>query len=319
MSTVQKLVIPGGSGFLGRILTKWFVDRGWDVVILTRRLQKSHSPVRSVLWDGETLGNWIEELEGAEAVVNLAGRSVNCRYHSRNRKAILDSRVQSTQVLGEAVQRCNRPPKVWLNSSTATIYKHSFDRPMNEMTGQIGATPEAKDKFSVEVALAWEKALDEAVTPVTRKVAMRTAMVFSLDDGGVFQVLSRLTRWGLGGTMGHGRQFVSWIHEEDFCRAVEWLIDHDQFSGPVNLAAPVPLLNCDMMRHFRNAYGVPFGLPAVRWMLEVGTFLMRTETELVIKSRHVIPRRLLSAGFDFRFPELEDALRELLKRTFPTE
>ncbi len=206
MSTHQKMVIPGGSGFLGHILAKWFVDRGWDVVILTRRLQMSHSPVRAVLWDGKTLGNWKRELEGAGAVVNLAGRSVNCRYHSRNCRTILDSRVQSTQVLGEAIQSCNQPPKVWLNSSTATIYKHSFDQPMDEATGQIGATPEAKDKFSVDVALAWEKAFEEAVTPGTRKVAMRAAMVLGLEDGGVFQVLSRLTRWGLGGTMGHGRK-----------------------------------------------------------------------------------------------------------------
>jgi uncharacterized protein (TIGR01777 family) len=314
MNTHQKLVVPGGSGFLGRILAKWFADRRWDVVILTRRLQKSHSPVRTVFWDGKTLDNWKRELEGAEAVVNLAGRSVNCRYHSRNRKTILDSRFQSTQVIGAAIQSCNRPPKVWLNSSTATIYKHSFDQPMDETTGQIGATPEAKDKFSIEVAQAWEKALEEAVTPKTGKVAMRTAMVLSLDDGGVFQVLSRLTHWGLGGTMGHGRQFVFWIHQEDFCRAVEWLIDHDEFSGPVNLAAPVPLPNRDMMRQFRKVYGVPFGLPAVHWMLEVGTFLMQTETELVIKSRRVIPQRLLASGFDFRFSELETVLHKLLKQ-----
>jgi uncharacterized protein (TIGR01777 family) len=247
-------------------------------------------------------------------VLNLAGRSVNCRYTAGNRREMLDSRTESTRVLGQAIAACSRPPRVWLNSSTATIYKHSFDRAMDE-TGEIGATPEAKDAFSIEVATAWEQAFAEASTSATRKVALRTAMVFGLGKGGVFEVLHRLTRLGLGGTMGHGRQYVSWIHEEDFCRAVEWLIEREDLSGPINLAAPTPVPNREMMRIFRRVCGMPIGLPATRWMLEVGAFMLRTETELIIKSRRVVPGRLLTSGFEFRHPEMEGAARELMGRS----
>jgi hypothetical protein len=309
-----RLIVPGGSGFLGRILTPWFGGRGWDVVVLTRRLEEVAAPARGVGWDGRTLGEWTRELDGAQAVVNLAGRSVNCRYHERNRREILDSRVFSTRVLGEAIARCASPPRVWLNSSTATIYKHSLDRAMDEETGEIGATPEAKDVFSVEVAQAWESALAEANTPMTRKLALRTAIVLGADDGGVFRVLRRLVRMGLGGRMGSGRQFVSWIHEEDFCRAIEWLIGCEGFTGAVNLAAPAPVPNRELMRLLRQACGVPFGLPAACWMLEVGALLLRTETELIIKSRRVVPGRLLAAGFQFRFPTLPATLSDLERR-----
>ena len=307
-----KLVIPGGSGFLGRIVAAWFARRGWDVVVLSRS-GRAGPAGRAVAWDGRTLGKWAHELEGAAAVLNLAGRSVNCRYTAANRREMLDSRTESTRVLGQAIAACSRPPRAWLNSSTATIYKHSFDRAMDE-TGEIGATPEAKDAFSIEVATAWERAFAEASTPVTRKIALRTAMVFGRGKGGVFEVLHRLTRFGLGGTMGHGRQYVSWIHEEDLCRAVEWLIERDDLSGPINLAAPTPLPNREMMRIFRRVCRVPIGLPAARWMLEVGAFVLRTETELIIKSRRVVPARLLASGFEFRFRELEGAVRELVHR-----
>lgn len=309
----NKLVIAGGSGFLGQLLAGWFVRHGWDVACLTR---DRHSPVataRAVIWDGHSLGNWLAELEGADALVNLAGRSVNCRYHARNRAAILRSRIDSTRVLGQAVGICDRPPNVWLNSSTATIYQHTFDRAMDEQTGVIAGTPVAKDLFSVEVAKAWESTFDEAVTPRTRKVALRTAMVFGRQAGTVYRVLRRLVRFGLGGPMAGGRQYVSWLHEADFCRAVEWLIEHDEISGPVNLAAPTPLSNREMMRMLRCACHVPFGLPASRWMLEVGTWLLRTESELVIKSRRVVPARLLAKGFEFQFPRMELAVADLEK------
>ena len=230
MGDGKKVVIPGGSGFLGRILAPWFAKRGWTVVVLSRGGSVPVNGVRSVKWDGHSLGDWAGELEQAAAVVNLAGRSVNCRYHRRNREEILRSRVASTRILGEAIARCASPPPVWLNSSTATIYKHSLDRPMDE-TGEIAASPEAKDAFSIDVATAWERSLDEAPTPRTRKIAMRTAMVLAPGKGGVFDVLHRLVRLRLGGAMGSGRQFVSWIHGEDFCRAVEWLIAHDEVSG----------------------------------------------------------------------------------------
>jgi uncharacterized protein (TIGR01777 family) len=281
--------------------------------VLTRSPGPSESGVTQVLWDSRTLGPWTTELEAADAVVNLAGRHVNCRYHARNRRAIFDSRVESTRVLGEAIRRCRRPPPVWLNSSTATIYKHAYDRPMDEFTGAIGPHPEARDAFSVEVACAWEEAFTAAHTPATRKVALRTAMVFSSTGGGAYPVLRRLTRLGLGGTLGHGRQYVSWIHERDFCRAVEWLITHDDIAGPVNLAAPNPLPNREVIRLLRRSLGIPFGLPAARWMLELGAFLLRTETELVIKSRRVVPSRLLESGFEFHLPTLEAALADLTR------
>jgi len=243
-------------------------------------------------------------------LINLAGRSVDCRYHARNRRLIMDSRIKSTRVLGEAVAQRMNPPRVWLNSSTATIYRHSFDQAMDEATGVIGATPAVNDEFSVEVATAWERVFDGAVTPRTRKVALRTAMVLSR-DGGVFPVLRRLARLGFGGSIAGGRQFMSWIHEEDFFRAVDWLIGHEAVSGPVNLAAPNPLPQAELMRQLRHNLGVPFGLPATRWMLELGAVFLRTEAELIIKSRRVVPGRLLAGGFEFRFGCVSSALADL--------
>jgi uncharacterized protein (TIGR01777 family) len=307
----HRVILAGGSGFLGRSLTRALSNEGYEVIVLTRSPRSPAGKVQFVSWDGSTLGDWVAWLEGAKSLVNLAGRSVDCRYNAGNRRAILDSRIHSTRVLGEAIGSCAKPPSVWLNSSTATIYKHSLDRPMDEATGEIGATPEAKDAFSVEVARAWERALDEARTPATRKVALRTAMVFGPGRGGVFPVLRRLVRLGLGGPLAGGNQFVSWIHGEDFCHAIQWLIVRDDLSGPINLAAPGPVTYREMMRAFRRVFRVPVGLPATRWMLEVGAFFLRTETELIIKSRRVIPARLMASGFQFRFSNLEDAVRDL--------
>src|SRR3989442_11942278 len=310
----RRIVLAGGSGFIGRLLGKSFVAGNYEVVVLTRSPRAGEVGSRQVRWDGRTLEDWAGELEGADALINLAGRSVNCRYNARNRREILESRVQSTQVLGEAIANCREPPQVWLNASTATIYKHTFDREMDEATGEIGATPEAKDAFSIEVARAWEETLYEAPTPSTRKVALRTAMVFAADKGGVYRTLRGLTRWGLGGTIAGGRQFISWIHEADFCHAVEWLIHRDDFSGPVNLASPNPVPQREMMRIIRRELRVPFGLPATRRMLEIAAFVHRTEAELIIESRRFVPGRLLAAGFQFRFPRMEDAVREIESR-----
>ena len=312
-----RVILAGGSGFLGRPLARYLVAREYEVVVLSRDCRQVGLPGRQVHWDGRTTGAWVEQIEGARAMVNLAGRSVNCRYTAANRRSILDSRVVPTRVLGEAIGQCAQPPRVWLNSSTATIYKRSFDRAMDEATGEIGATPEAKDAFSVEVARAWEGALERAHTPGTRKVALRTAMVLGSGEGGVFRVLRRLTRMGLGGAMGGGRQFVSWVHEEDFCRAVQWLIDRDDLAGPVNVAAPGPVTNREMMRTFRRLCGMPIGLAATRSMLELGALFLRTETELILKSRRVIPGRLTESGFEFRFARLEEALEEILRTNDP--
>ena len=307
----SKIILAGGAGFLGRMLQKHFAAKGWEVVVLSRRLVGADGAVRFVRWDGEQIGEWSRELEGALALVNLAGRSVNFRYNARNRRLIMDSRLNSTRVLGEAIAHCERPPKVWLNSSTATIYEHSVDESMGEWNGRIGASEEAKDAFSVEVAMAWEKSFAECNTPRTRKVALRTAMVLGVDAGGVYRVLRRLTRLGLGGAMGDGRQYVSWIHADDFCRAIDWLITERETCGVVNLAAPDPLPNRKMMSTLRWVLGVPFGLPAAKWMLEIGAFLMRTETELIIKSRRVVPRRLEQEGFRFRHRHFVEAVRAL--------
>src|SRR5256884_5588471 len=309
----RRVVLAGGSGFIGSFLREK-IARDYDIVVLTRSPRENDGDITQVPWDGRTLGEWTRELDGARALINLSGRSVNCRYNARNRRDILESRVETTWILGEAIARSREPPPVWLNASTATIYKHTFDRQMDEATGEIGATPEAKDAFSIEVARAWEEALFEAPTPATRKVALRTAMVFAASKGGVYLVLRGLTRWGLGGAIAGGHQYISWIHEADFCRAVEWLIDRDDFSGPVNLASPNQIPQREMMRIIRRELGVPFGLPATRRMLEVAAFVHRTEAELIIKSRRVAPGRLLASAFQFLFPRMEDAVREIESR-----
>jgi len=306
----QHILLAGGSGFLGRVLAKHFVASGPEVVILTRQSNPSDCGVREVAWDGDTLGDWARELEGATAVINLAGRSVNCRYDARNRREILESRIRPTRVLGEAIARCASPPGVWLNASTATIYKHTFGSAWDE-AGDVGGTPAVKDEFSVEVATAWERAFAQAHTPATRKIVLRSAMVLGRGANSVFPTLRRLVRLGLGGRMGDGKQFVSWMHEADFCRAIDWLLQREDFNGVVNLAAPNPVTNAEMMNTLCKVCRAPFGLPATRWMLEVGAFFLRTETELIIKSRRVVPKRLLAAGFQFQFPEMRESWRDI--------
>lgn len=310
---MKRIVIAGGSGFLGRVLAAYFHEHGYAITILTRSPKMPSNGAREIGWDARTVGDWAQELDGATAVINLVGRSVDCRYHERNRKLILASRVDSTRAMGEAIAKCKTPPWVWLNASTATIYKHNFGPAWDEL-GEIGGTPEANDAFSIEVATAWERTLNEMPTPDTRKVAMRAAMVLGTAKNSVFPMLGRLTCFGLGGKMGDGKQFVSWIHEKDFCRAVEWLIAHDELNGAINIAAPHPITNAEMMKLFREACGIPVGLPATKWMLKIGAFFLRTETELMIKSRRVVSRRLAESGFTFCFPFLRLALEDLLAR-----
>jgi len=312
--SARRVILAGGSGFLGQLLAGYLQPRGWEPIVLTRS-PSANARFREIAWNARTPGDWTESLDGAEAVINLAGRSVNCRFTPENKRLVMDSRVDSTRVIGEAITRCAQPPRTWLNASTATIYKHSTGIAHDEASTDFRPTPEAKDEYSVQVALAWEKALDDAVTPPgTRKAALRVTLVFGAVAGGVFQILRRLARLGLGGKMGSGQQYVSWIHERDFCRAVEWVLEHPELTGPVNLAAPNPVTNAEMMRTFRRVCGAPFGLPAIEWMLEVGAFVMRTETELLLKSRRVVPGKLLASGFQFEFSTMEEALRELEAR-----
>ncbi len=311
----MKVVIPGGSGQVGTLLARAFRGAGDDVVVLSRR--PAVRPWRVVRWDGATLGGWQSEIDGADVVINLTGRSVNCRYNAANREEILQSRVLSTRVVGQAIARAAHKPRVWLQASTATIYAHRYDSPNDEHSGILGGQePNAPDswRFSIDVARAWERAFEEAVTDGTRKVALRSAMTLSPDPGGIFDTLFGLARHGFGGSAGHGRQFISWIHYEDFVAAVRWLIDRDDVEGIVNVAAPNPLPNAEFMRVLREAGGVSFGLPASKWMLEIGAVFMRTETELILKSRRVVPARLLEHGFTFKYPDWRSAARDLCQQ-----
>ncbi|MFG2550370.1 TIGR01777 family oxidoreductase [Streptomyces sp. NPDC048581] len=309
----MKIVIPGGTGQVGTILNRALTAAGHDVVVLTRRPTRD----REVRWDGETLGRWAELTDGSDIVINLAGRSVSCRYTAPNLQAMMDSRVHSTQVVGEAIARAARPPRVWLQMSTATVYAHRFDAPNDEATGVIGGSePDVPDywAYSIEIAKAWERAQEEADTPHTRKVALRSAMVMSPDRGGVFDVLLGMARLGLGGPVAGGAQYVSWIHDRDFVRAVDFLVDRDDLTGPVNLAAPEPLPQRAFMRALRSAWGAPVGLPATKWMAELGAFALRSDTELLLKSRRVVPGRLLDEGFTFEYGRWTEAADDLAQR-----
>ena len=273
--------------------------------------------IRHLGWDGRTLGDRPGAVDGADAVVNLAGRTVSCRYPPENLAQMMDSRVESTRVVGAAIAQAESPPPVWLQMSTATIYADRRDAANDEATGVIGGhEPEVPDywEFSVRIARCWEAAQQEAATPHTRRVALRAAMVMSPDRGGVFDVLLRMARLGLGGPVAGGGQYVSWIHDTDFTRAIELLIDRDDLDGPVNLAAPEPLPQRDLMRDLRRAWGRRLGLPATAWMAEIGAWALRTDTELLPKSRRVVPGRLLGAGFEFEHPQWAGAAEDLVRR-----
>ncbi|GJM83498.1 NAD-dependent epimerase [Paenibacillus sp. HMSSN-139] len=269
---MPKVVLAGGTGFVGQAFARRFGELGAEVKVISR--QASHIP-----WENRRA--IVEALEGADLLINLAGRSVNCRYTPENRRLILDSRTETTRLLGESVLACSRPPTLWINSSTATIYRHAEDRPMTEEGGEIGTG------FSVDVAKAWEAAFFAFDLPATRQVALRIAIV--LDDGGVMAPLRNLVRFGLGGAQGSGRQQFSWIHMEDLFRIVRFLQEHPELHGVFNASAPHPVTNRELMARLRRAMGVPVGLPAPRWLLELGARLIRTETELVLKSRWVLP------------------------------
>ncbi|MGW2009852.1 TIGR01777 family oxidoreductase [Streptomyces nigrescens] len=309
----MKIVIPGGTGQVGGILNRALTAAGHEVVVLTRRPVRA----REVAWDGATPGPWGAAVDGSDVVINLAGRSVSCRYTPANLQEMMRSRVDSARGVGEAIAAAARPPRVWLQMSTATIYTHRFDAPHDEASGEIGGSePGVPDywAFSVEIAKEWERAQEQAATPDTRKVALRSAMVMSPDRGGVFDVLLRLARLGLGGPVAGGAQYVSWIHDRDFVRAVEFLVDRSDLAGPVNLAAPGPLPQRDFMRALRAAWGVPVGLPATKWMAELGAFALRSDTELLLKSRRVVPGRLLEAGFAFENEAWPKAAEDLVRR-----
>jgi uncharacterized protein len=311
-----RIIIPGGTGQIGTVLARALHRKGHEVIVLTRRAS-GPLPWRTVRWDGRTLGSWRDALDHADVVINLAGRSVNCRYTPKNRQQIIASREDSTRVVAEAIATAERPPRVWLQASTATIYAHTYEPPNDEFTGRLGgdeADAPSAWRFSIDVARRWETAAQHLPLPHTRQILMRSAMVMSPDRGGIFATLLRLVRAGLGGHAGDGRQFVSWIHDSDFVRAVLWLIEHEELSGAVNLASPEPLPNREFMQQLRKAWGTRIGLPAPVPLLELGARVIRTETELILKSRRVEPGVLTRSGFRFEFPRWSEAANDLCRR-----
>lgn len=300
---MKKLIIAAGTGFLGQVLTNHFRDKADEIVVLTRGKAAIEGNICYVNWDAKTLTGWEKELEGADVLINLAGKSVDCRYTEANKHEIMASRIDSTAILNNAVLQCEDPPKHWLNSSTATIYRHSEDKQMDEVTGEIGSD------FSMNVAKAWERVFFETETTGTIKTAMRTSIVLG-KKGGAYIPLKKLAQLGFGGKQGRGGQFISWIHETDFARAVDFIIAC-RLDGKVNIVSPQPVRNKEFMKQLRKRVGVPFGINTPTALLKFGAKLIGTEPELVMKSRNVIPKRLTDSGFEFKYGKLENALQNL--------
>ncbi|MFY7814384.1 MAG: TIGR01777 family oxidoreductase [Chryseobacterium taeanense] len=296
----MKIIIAAGTGFLGKNLEKHFMDKGHNIYVLTRNPQRKNE----LYWDAKTLGEWTKVLENADVLVNLAGKSVDCRYTDKNKQEIYDSRINSTKILQKAVDQCMNKPKVWLNASSATIYIHSETHLNTEENGIIG------DDFSMNICKSWEKEFFKQETENVRKVALRTSIVLG-NNGGAFPKLKMITKLGLGGKQGRGNQMVSWIHIDDFCRAVEFIIGDGNISGPVNITAPNPLSNELFMKKLRYEIKTPFGLNASVWQLEFASLFLKTETELLLKSRNVYPEKLLENGFSFLHPNSECVFRNL--------
>ncbi|RPE12860.1 TIGR01777 family protein [Chitinophaga lutea] len=300
----KKIVIAGGTGFIGDGLIEYF-SPGNTLIILSRQPKPARENVIYIQWDGRTAGPWMQALEGADMLVNLAGKSVNCRYTEAHKAAIFASRTESTAILGEAVKSLQNPPALWINSASATIYRHAEDRPMDEFTGEY------HDDFSVQVCKRWEKTFNEITLPHTRKAVLRIAITLGKQGGVMFPYLN-LVKFGLGGHQGSGRQMYSWVHITDVARMMEWLYEHPECSGTYNCAAPGPVTNREFMATVRKAAGQPFGFPAAAWMLKIGAALIGTEAELLLKSRWVLPTRITEAGFRFRYPALKGAMEQII-------
>jgi uncharacterized protein (TIGR01777 family) len=324
----MRILLPGGSGQVGTLLARHLHAAGHDVTVLSR--SPKPAPWKTLWWDGLHPGPWAEEIDRSDTVIHLSGRIVNCRYTPEHRQEIFDSRVKPTLLLGQLIAASPTPPRIWMNASTSTFYRDTLGEANDEFTGLLGDLPGQRGhnepaslpetwSFSIDVAHRWEAAFASIPTPRTRKVRLRSSMVMSPDAGGVFSVLSRLVRLGLGGTQGTGEQFVSWMHGVDFCRATDLLLEcpeiTDATDGVVNMTAPIAEPNREFMRTLRQAWGVPVGLPAYEWMLEIGALAMQTETELILKSRRVAPGVLLKHGFVFEFPTWAEAARDLVARS----
>ena len=300
---MKKIVIAAANGFIGNHLCDYF-SKEYEVVGLVRRPMKSRSSIRYVQWDGKHLDEWQSELEGAEAVINLAGKSVNCRHTDENKKGILESRLNSTNAIGQAVDLCKDKPKIWLNASGASIY--AFDK--NEISTEKSEA--YANSFIAEVSKQWEDAFYAFTYADVRQVALRTTVVLGIEDG-AFPVVNRLAKMWLGGKQGSGKQFMSWIHIEDFVLAVEHLIN-STVSGHVNMASPNPVSNAEFMRTIRKANGRSFGLPTPEFALKIGARFMNTEASLILDDMFVAPQVLVDSGYQFKFPTLESAIKNLV-------
>ena len=314
----KKIILAGGTGFMGQEMTKYFGKEN-KIIILTRQVNEKTNRndydllsvndlknVSFIKWDGKTSGEWVNEMNDADLVINLAGKSVNCRYNEKNKNEIFDSRTDAVKAIGDAINTCDRPPSVWINASSATIYRHAMDRPQDEYTGEF------QDDFSVQVCKRWEKTFYDQQTPQTRKVALR--MAITLGPGGILIPYFNLLKFGLGGKQASGKQMYSWVHIEDNCRMIEWTYDHKEIIGTYNSSSPNPVTNEEFMRIFRKVTGHIIGLPAYKWMLQIGAPLIGTELELVLKSRWVLPTRILETGFQFKHPLLEEALSDIISK-----
>ncbi|MEO6612320.1 MAG: TIGR01777 family oxidoreductase [Chitinophagaceae bacterium] len=315
----KKIIIAGGTGFIGEEMIKYWGKEN-QLIILTRQLPDSKNNrnkynslskedflhVRFVKWDGKTTGDWVKETDAADLIINLAGKTVNCRYTQKNKKEILESRINAVKAIGAALQQYKKPPDCWINASSATIYRDAIDRSQNEYNGEF------HPGFSVGVCQEWEKTLFDQPTPSTRKIALR--MAITLGPGGVLIPYFNLLKFGLGGKQGNGKQMFSWIHIEDTCRMIEWITEHKEMKGVYNCSSPHPVANAAFMDTLRKITGTKIGLPAYKWMLKVGALLIGTETELVLKSRWVVPTKMLETGFTFNYPFLEDALKNIISK-----
>jgi len=304
---MKKVILAGGSGYIGKVLASFYSERANEVVVLTRGISALKGNVRFVHWNGKDVSDWSKELEGADLLVNLTGKNVNCRYNQRNKNEILNSRINATAALGKAVSQLSVPPRVWIQSASATIYRHAEDRPMDERTGEIG------DGFSVDVCKEWEKKFWEQEVPFTRKVLLRIGIVLGKSDSALPRLLN-LTRLGLGGRQGSGRQYMSWIHEADVASVIHWVYTHEKITGTFNCTSPQPLTNADFMKTMRDVCKVPVGIPMPGSLLKLGALMIGTETELILKSRWVLPTKLLEAGYVFQFPDLRSALLNILSK-----
>lgn len=299
-ANTKHILIAGGSGFLGQELQNYFISAGAKVKVLCRNPKKSDD----VHWDGKHLGDWIAEIEWADILINLSGKSVNCRYTEANKKLILNSRIESTAILCKAINQAENPPELWINSSSATTYVHSETQQMSEDEGIIG------DDFSMGICKQWENEFFSCQLNHTRRVATRTSIVLG-NSGGAYPMLKKISRFGMGGKQGNGNQFFSWINVTDFCRTIDFIIGNPGIVGPVNVTAPNPIRNQLLMTKIRKKLKMPFGIPQPKWMLELGAKIIGTETELLLKSRNVIPERLLEQGFEFEYKTIDECLERL--------